>query len=373
METMGKPDRYLIEAAARVLDVLELFNQHEQVRLADVVDRLQLVKSTAFRLLYTLEAKGLIERLPTGRAYRKRMRYRVAMLSVSKSLPFVAEVESGIEAEARRAGLDFVVRHHEFDSTRVVGETEALLASNPNLFLCYNPDEHHSHVIADRCAAAGIPVLGITFPVPGARLFGINNYRAGLCGGEGIGEQISRRWFGAVDRVVVLDIPGSSPAQRGRNTGMVEGLRRNVRVADNKISHVHIDRSGDGPVASMRKVLDTFPRDRRMVVLCYNDANALGAMKAAEEADRSEHVAILSQGGVAEVRAALRKARSSMWSAVAHFPERFGERLMPHVVRVLRGEPTPPIIYTEHVLLTKSNLDRYYPPESRAAVQSAAS
>ncbi len=370
---MGKPDRYLIEAAARVLDVLELFNQHEEVRLADVVDRLQLVKSTAFRLLYTLEAKGLIERLPNGRAYRKRMRYRVAMLSVSKSLPFGAEVENGIEAEARRAGLDFVVRHHEFDSTRIVGETEALLAMNPNLFLCYNPEEHHSHVIADRVAALGTPVIAVTFPMPGARLFGINNYRAGLSGGEGLGEQISRRWFGAVDRVVVLDIPGSSPAQRARNTGMVEGLRRQVRVADSKISHVHVERGGEGAVASMRRVLEAFPRERRIAVLCYNDANALGALQAAEGLDRADHVAILSQGGVADVRAALRKARSPMWSAVAHFPERFGERLMPHVLHVLRGEPTPPVIYTEHVLLTKSNLDRYYPQPGRNAVASAAS
>ena len=61
------------------------------------------------------------------------------------------------------------------------------------------------------------------------------------------------RWSGALDRVVVLDIPGSSPAQRARNTGMVEGLRRNVRVPDNKLMHIHVERTGEGPAATMER------------------------------------------------------------------------------------------------------------------------
>src|SRR4051794_2462597 len=109
---MSRPDRYLIEAAARALDVLELFSQQDEVRLADVVEKLGLVKSTAFRLLYTLEAKGFIERSANSRSYRKRMRFRVGMLSVSRQITFVAEVEQGIETEAKRAGLDLIIRHH---------------------------------------------------------------------------------------------------------------------------------------------------------------------------------------------------------------------------------------------------------------------
>ena len=101
---MSRPDRYLIEAAARVLDVLEIFNQQDEVRLSEVVEKLGLVKSTAFRLLYTLEAKGFIERCANGRSYRKRMRYRIGMLSVSRHITFVSEVEHGIETEAKRAG-----------------------------------------------------------------------------------------------------------------------------------------------------------------------------------------------------------------------------------------------------------------------------
>jgi len=364
---MPRPDRYLIEAAARALDVLELFNHQDDIRLSEVVEKLDLVKSTAFRLLYTLEAKGFIERSANGRSYRKRRRFRVGMLSVSRHITFASEVEHGIEVEARRAGLELVIRHHEFDSSRLIKEAEALLSHNLSLLLCYNPDEHLSHVIADRCSSAGVPVVAITFPIPGARLFGINNYRAGIAGGEGLGEQIGRRWSGAVDRVVLLDIPGSSPAQTARNTGMIEGLRRNVRISDSKIMHLHTERGASGPFTAMRRILDDFPRERRIAVLCYNDLNAIGALRATEESDRADHVAILSQGGVAEVRAALRKAHSCMWSAVAHFPERFGERLVPVLTAILQGEPAPATVFTEHVLLTRSNIDRYYPATAKTA------
>lgn len=360
---MGKPDPYYIEAAARVLDVLDLFGEHDIVRLTDVIERLGLVKSTAYRLLYTLEKKGCIERLPEGRSYRRRRRHRVGFASISDRIQFVAEVERGIAAEAQRAGLELLVRHHEFDPRRLLEGVEALLASGISLLLCYNPDEHQSHVVADRCAQAGVPIVAITFPVPGARLFGVNNYRAGLAGGEGLGERIIRRWSGQVDRVVVLDIPGSSPAQQARVTGMLEGLRKSVVVPPAKVLHLHTDRQRVNAEVALRDVLDRHPRTRRMAVLCYNDVNALGALRAVEAAGRSEDVLILSQGGTAEVRAHLRRRRSALWGAVAHFPERFGQTVVPMVFRILRGEAAPPTTYTEHVLLTCGNVDRYYPDE----------
>ncbi len=356
----AKDGPYYIEAAARALDVLELFGENEEVRLLDVSERLGLIKSTAFRFLYTLERKGYIERTPGGRSYRRLRKRRVGFASISAAIPFVLEVERGIETEAGKAGVELLVRHHEFDGTRLLRDVEELLASNIRLLLCYNPDEFLSHVVADRCSAAGVPVIAITFPIPGARLFGVNNYRAGLAGGEGLGEQIVRRWAGTVDKVLALDIPGSSPAQQARITGMLEGLRKNVRVPDSNILHLHPDRQKTTAQVAMREVLERFPRARHIAVVCYNDVNALGALRAVEAAGRGDHVAILSQGAAGDVREQLRKRRSALWSAVAHFPDRFGEKLIPLMLRVLRGEEVPSTTYTDHVLLTSANVGRYY-------------
>ncbi|MDZ4802917.1 MAG: substrate-binding domain-containing protein [Bryobacteraceae bacterium] len=362
---MPKADPYFIEAAAKVLDILALFGEHDEIRLKDVMSRLGLVKSTAFRFLYTLEQKGAIERTPGGLSYRRVRRHRIGFVSISNDIPFVAEVERGIEREAARNGIELILRHHRFDSAALLAQVDELLASDIRLLLCYNPDEYVSHVLADRCANQRVPVVAITFPVPGARVFGVNNYRAGVVGGEGLGEHIARRWSGVLDRAVVLDIPGSSPAQGARITGMVEGLRTRVDLPEERILHLHPDRRTSTAEVAMREVLQAKGRPGRIAVLCYNDLNALGALRAVEAAGRTNDVAILSQGGVAEVREHVRRPRSAMWGAVAHFPERFGQGLIPVLLRLLRGETIPAATYTEHVLLTRSNIARYYPVPER--------
>ncbi len=357
---MSKPDPYLIEAAVKVLDVLDLFRRSDEIRLTDVVQELGLIKSTAFRLLYTLEQKGYIERTPGERSYRRRRMHRIGMASISSSIAFVDVVEQGFEAGCRQAGLDLLIRHHEFDSGRLVKNVHDLLAEGIAALVCYNPDEHISHIIADRCAQAGVPILAITFPVPGARLFGINNYRAGLAGGTGLGDEIVRRWSGNLDLSVILDIPGNSPAQQARVIGMLEGLRQKVAVPDKRVLHLRIDRERADGEALMRRVLSQRPAAKRIAVLSYNDMNALGALRAVEAAKRSEQVLILSQGGVAEAREQLRKPRSPLWGAVAHFPERFGVKLMAILRRILNGDDVPATTYSEHVLLTRDNIDSYY-------------
>jgi ribose transport system substrate-binding protein len=357
---MAKPDPYYVEAAARALDVLDLFGRSPEVSLADVTRELGMVKSTAFRFLYTLERKGFVERVDGGRAYRRRTRRRIGFLSISSSIPFVAEVESGIAAECGRAGHELLIRHHEFEPRLAVEVVESLLATGIALLLCYNPDEHISHVIADRCSDAHTPVVAITFPIPGAHLFGINNFRAGLAGGEGLGGHLARHWRGAVDRVLIIDIPGSSPAQQARITGMLEGLRRHIDAPDSSVLHLQIDRRETNARVLMTRFLERNPRLRNVAVLCYNDLNALGAAEAAEAAGRNTHVRVVSQGAVRQVRDELRRPGSALWGAVAHFPERFGARLVPIAQKILRGETVPPTIYAEHVLLTRANIGQYY-------------
>lgn len=352
-------DPYLIDSVARALDVLELFGDHDEIRLADVTQRLGLIKSTAFRLLYTLERKNYIERGADGKTYRRKRRHKIGLVSITKSIPFIAEVERGIEKAVRDAEMQLLVRHSEFDGAKAVESAEELLAQGVSLLLCYNPDEHVSHVIADRCQRASVPLVAITFPIAGARLFGINNYRAGLAGGEGLGEEVARRWS-QLDRVLVLDIPGSSPAQKARVTGMIEGLRKHVPAPEARIVHLHTIREEGSAEKLTGGFLARHSKARRIAVLCYNDVNALAALRAVERANRSAHALILSQGGVAEVRRELRKPSSSLWGAVAHFPERFGERLAPLMRKILRGEPVPSTVFSEHVLLTRRNVDRFY-------------
>jgi ribose transport system substrate-binding protein len=283
------------------------------------------------------------------------------LASITRSISFVVDVERGIEAAARQQGLELTIRRHEFDPQLAVTGVGELLSADAELIIVYNPDEYVSHIIADRCAQAKVPVIAITFPVPGAVLFGVNNYRVGLLGGEGLGEKVAQRWNGALDNVVILDIPERSPAQEARTTGMLEGLLKSVTVPEGGIWHGRIDRRVTTAKVIMAGFLEQHLEARHVAVLCYTDAIALGALEAVKEAGRTTDVLILSQGATSEVREELRRSRSPIWGAVAHFPERFGTKLVPLAQRILRGEQVPNTIYTEATLLTHANINRYYP------------
>ncbi len=63
--------RYTIETLARGLNILELFTSRTpSLSLAEITASLSLNKSTAFRILATLESSGYLERDPTTRKYR---------------------------------------------------------------------------------------------------------------------------------------------------------------------------------------------------------------------------------------------------------------------------------------------------------------
>jgi len=369
---MPNPDPYLIEAAARVLDVLEMFrNDGEEFTLHDVAARMGLVKSTAFRLLYTLEKKHYIEKVSPSRAYRRRRRHRIGFASVSSSIPFAIEINRSIMAAAAQADMELLMAYNEFNPQRTIANVDEFLRSGIELLIEYNPDEHLSHIIADRCSRAHIPIVGITFPVPGGTTFGINHYRAGVTGGEAVGQHVAAGWSNRLDAIVLLDILGSSPTQQARMSGMIDGLQRFVPSSKCEMRHLHANRIRGDAGALMIEFLKEHKRARRILVLSFNDDNALSALRAIEQAGRAQHVCMLCQGGGTAIREELRLAASPLWAAVAHFPERFGPCLMPVVSRILKGDRVPNIVSLDHALLTRSNLDQYYGSSSRRQNRSA--
>ena len=50
---------------------------------------------------------------------------------------------------------------------------------------------------------------------------------------------------------------------------------------------------------------------------------------------------------------------------VGWVPETYGTYVIPLVLAHMYGKPIPSVTYLEHVVLTKDNLDQYYPGETK--------
>jgi ribose transport system substrate-binding protein len=121
---------------------------------------------------------------------------------------------------------------------------------------------------------------------------------------------------------------------------------------------------GDGKLGhsfeAMRKHLRV-SRARRFLVGAINDPSALGALRAFQEAGRTESCAIMGQNAAPEGRAELREPGTRLIGSVAYFPEKYGSEIVSVALDILHRRPVPPAVFVKHQLVTPENVNHIYP------------
>ncbi len=84
------PGRYVVEAVAKALDVLESFSSDDGLTLHEISRKVGLNKSRTFRLLYTLAGRGYVERSADGLRYRLGVRLFERAANVRRNIKDVA-------------------------------------------------------------------------------------------------------------------------------------------------------------------------------------------------------------------------------------------------------------------------------------------
>jgi IclR family KDG regulon transcriptional repressor len=85
--TTGK---YLVEAVAKALDVLEVFEASETLTLNEISQRVGLNKSRTFRLLHTLADRAYVERCADGAQYKLGLKLLERAASIDRNLKQLA-------------------------------------------------------------------------------------------------------------------------------------------------------------------------------------------------------------------------------------------------------------------------------------------
>jgi ribose transport system substrate-binding protein len=86
--------------------------------------------------------------------------------------------------------------------------------------------------VAEQFQSAGIPLIAIDVPHPGAILYGVDNYAVGLLAGHYLGNYVKQQWHGALDQILLLEISCAGPLVRMRTNGILAGLREVLPVSD---------------------------------------------------------------------------------------------------------------------------------------------
>ncbi len=362
-----KPENDLVQSVQRACKILQVFREDQEVlRLRDIAKRSSLHKATASRLVRTLESEGMVERLGDDRfrslvRVPSKRRYRIGFATRGVDTAFSRAVTASVQRAAEEAGMNLITISNHRSAVTALRNAEMLIREHVDLVIEFQSHQRVASTIAARFLSAGIPVIALEIPHPGATFFGANNYQAGLLGGRASGRWVKRHWNGAVESILLIEESLGGPLVKLRGTGMLAGLRELV-LGIEPVPIFEIDARGslERAMDAVRKHLRRVSK-RRTIVLAGNDPMAIGAVRAFEECGRADLCCAVGQNGSLDAREELRRGNSPLIGSVAYFPERYGDEIIRLGLSILSGHSVPPAVFTRHELVTHENVNRMYP------------
>ena len=224
-------DRYLVKSVVHSSRLLSAFRTSgEALPLREISLRSGLPKSMAFRLLYTLERCGMVEKVGEN-LYRSCLRpfkqklYRLGYAAQGTDYQFSKEVSAGLQRAAQAEGIELICVDNRYNAKIALRNADVLVREKVDLVIEFQTDEHVAPIVAAKYREANIPLIAIEVPHPGATYFGANNYEAGLIGGRFLGRWAKQHWHGEVDEIVFMALARAGSLPRMRLTGMLVGLK----------------------------------------------------------------------------------------------------------------------------------------------------
>lgn len=294
----------------------------------------------------------------------------IGFANIVGTFPFCVAVENNIKEHLKRAGLDlgkgWISMDNQGDSAIGLKNAEIMLSRKPSFFIEFQRDPLVNNVVAAKFGAAKIPLLAIDVPIPGSPFMGCDNYKAALMCGHLMARMIRERWGGwdGVDMVVLGQAPRLGDVAMLRSEGVAHALAEDFGIQPDDPKIVRFDFVHDAPEESgwgFAEVLAAHPDAVKIAAAAINEICMAGIITAMQSAGRWDptNKVIVTMGaddiGQFQIREGLSDA------AIAFFPERYGEYVVPAVCAILTGNPVPPYIFVENEVITKANIDQWYP------------
>jgi ribose transport system substrate-binding protein len=348
---------YLVPIVSKTLDIMELLqSERAPISIEAIHQRTRFSKTTVYRVLQTLHHRGYVCKTSEGlyRYAHQPTKLRFGFGSQSVDMPFSEAVTASLRQAASATGIELIVLDNSYDGQIALRNALKFIESKVDLIIEFQIDRRAAPVIADKIAAAGIPLIAIDIPHPHATYFGVDNYRAGLDAGEVLANYAIENWKGEVDWVLGLDIEEAGTLVVSRITGSLDGVR--ARLPDIPPERfVRMD--GRGIRENCFRVVSDFlsrrPKDKHILIAAHTDTSALGALEAVRKAGRERCVAIVGQDNLAEVVEEMGKPGSPIVGTVSHEVHEYGPRIIELALSILQGRSGPPYNYINHQVITQ--------------------
>src|SRR5208337_1422217 len=211
----------------KALDVLDVLrSSRTELRLTDIAEKAHLDISTTFRLLRTLQGRGYVLRDNKTKRFKELLgyrAYRIGYAQLSGDQPFPCKVTQSLMDAAAKSQVELLVTDNRDSPEEAVKNAAWLISQRVDFVIEYQFHYRVAPVLANMFHKAGIRTLAIDIPMPSAIYFGVNNYAAGILGGNALAGFAKKNWRGHVDRILLLEIPEAGPLSNARAIGTLDG------------------------------------------------------------------------------------------------------------------------------------------------------
>jgi ribose transport system substrate-binding protein len=287
--------------------------------------------------------------------------YVIGFANLERDIPFGVEVEKGIQQNADAAGISLQIADNRLDGPTALANAQSFVQRNVDFVIDFQTDANFGPQVMKVFNDAGVKVIAIDIPMPGAVFFGANNPKSGFMGGSYLATAAIAK-FGA-DKVAkgyfvdgVLPQSGAIPAMR--TEGQVAGFKAVLPdFPDAQMLTFDSKNTMQESFTQMSNVLGRIPPGVPIMGTGINDQVALGIIQAVKQAGRTDDLVVTGNGGD-ETKALT--TEPDLVAATGYFPERYGNFLIPMALEELAGKTLPPAVLQTHYMLTKSNVCQYY-------------
>lgn len=351
---------YLIPVLSKALDILELLQKENQQMTLEAIHRqTRISKTTVYRILKTFVHRGYLSQSQDGlyRHISRPRKMRFGFAGQSEEMPFSNEVAASLKLAAASVGVDLVILDNGYDGPTAIRNAEHFVEKRVDLIIEFQVEQDVAPIIADKIAAANIPLIAIDIPHPHATYFGVDNYRVGVEAGEALAAHAVRNWGSKVDWVIGLDLPEAGQLVQSRITGAFEGIRT---IIPEMPEECFVRMDGRGMRDHSRKLIAGFlqrhMKEKHILIAAATDTSALGALDAVREHRRERHVVIVGQDCIEEAIIEMGKVNSPLIGSVSHEAGSYGDKLVHLGLSLLRGQTVAPYNYVTHRMVTRDTV-----------------
>ncbi|MCP2357098.1 ribose transport system substrate-binding protein [Nonomuraea thailandensis] len=284
----------------------------------------------------------------------------IGFTQLNLSVGFPQDVQRSVEEQAEKAGVKLITCDSKADAAVALDCAKQFKTQGVKGLITFQADANAAPRICE--AGPSVPVMAVDIEQKPCQttFVGAANEYAGQLVGYNVGLHFAKQNDCKYDAFVSLE----SKAVGQVNELRMGGIRKGFESVCGAITNLRTLDTGPGGLSEpaqrlMTDTLTALPGAEHVIVVGINEDVIIGALAAARVQNRMDDLYLGVQN--LNPKNCVIYTAPHWLGSVAYFPEKYGQILVPNLIKAMKGEKLPAELLVPHEFVTKETVKQYYP------------